>query len=291
MKDTFTITNKLIYDAIWGEDCCHHLGFSGYVYSDNNYIGRAFLEYCICRVFNIHKLPGCGYDRYHGNDWFFAKLPEKDVIDACDEIKRLYDYTQNRLQNSGRVINGKVELVRCLRGFEKNEVVNQLKNENMNKILLPVNTFTSYAHDNVLSNYSGEYCNHQMNIRVNVNVEDILLWDSYVSYYSRGECKYLMYMGDCEAEVFVINREINGWKELDRSCFIYESLPEIQGFISSAPTLEHEIRLNNSPVCSKGYVRPCEEEDFLTKYVMKRNITKRKKEDYNLISVKRIVEK
>ena len=165
--------------------------------------------------------------------------------------------------------------------FEKKEIVWQLQDETRKEILLPVNVFTSYAHDGILAAYPGEMVERKINIKEYIDVKDILLWDSYVSYYSNNNrCDRLCYMGDCEAEVFVINRSINGWRYVDRNCFIYESLPTIRSCISSKPILEHDIYMPNSSVFEEKciYIRPCEEEDCITKWVMKRNMKK-----YNIL--------
>lgn len=221
MKETFTIKNELLYSAIWGENQCKQLGFTGYVYADKKDLGRAFIEYCICRIFNIHRLPGCGYDRFHESGYKFAYLSQQEIEDACEELKALYDFTQKKLLSSEQLRDGKIELVRSLRDFEKREIVWQLQDETKKEILMPVNVFTSYAHDGILAAYPGEMVEHKMNIKEYIDVKDILLWDSYVSYYSNNNrCDRLCYMGDCEAEVFVVNRSINGWRYVDRDCFI-----------------------------------------------------------------------
>lgn len=276
-KETFTIKNDLLYSAIWGEDRCKRINFTGYVYSDKKRLGRAFLEYCICRIFDIHRLPGCGYDRFNEGGCKFAILSQQELEDACEELRALYDFTQKRLLSSSRLVEGKIELVRCLSDFEKREIISQLQDKDRRDILLPVNVFTSYAHDGIRSSYPGELYKYQINLKEYVDVKNILLWDSYVSYYNHNDsCGKLCYMGDCEAEVFVINHSINGWRHVDRDCFVYDSLPKLQSSISSKPILEHDIRLSNSAVFEENciYIKPCDEDDCITKWVMKRNMKK-----------------
>lgn len=276
-KETFTIKNELLYSAIWGENHCKRLGFTGYVYSDKRKLGRAFIEYCICKIFNIHRLPGCGYDRFNEHGYKFAMLSPQEIEDTCEEVKALYDFTQKKLLSSERLVDGKIELVRSLRDFEKREIIPQLQDENKRDILLPVNVFTSYAHDGKLSSYPGELGEYQINIKEWVDVKDILLWDSYVSYHAQNDsCNQLCFMGDCEAEVFVINHSISGWRHVNRDCLIYGSLPESRDYNPLISILEHDIRLSNSAVFEENctYIRPCNEEDCITKWVMKRNMKK-----------------
>ena len=97
-EETFTIKNELLYGAMWGENQCKRLGFTGYVYSYNRKVGRAFIEYCICRIFSIHRMPGCGYDRYNEGGYKFANLTENEINDACEELKRLYDFIQKNFR-------------------------------------------------------------------------------------------------------------------------------------------------------------------------------------------------
>lgn len=50
-----------------------------------------------------------------------AQLTDQEITDACKELENLYHYTQNRLATTGKVVDGKVELVRSLREFEKKQ--------------------------------------------------------------------------------------------------------------------------------------------------------------------------
>ena len=65
-----------------------------YINAKACYWGRAFIEYCISCIFNIHRLPGCGYDRYEESLYHFFDLELKEVDDACSELKELYKFTQ-----------------------------------------------------------------------------------------------------------------------------------------------------------------------------------------------------
>ena len=56
-----------------------------------------------------------------------GELSEAAISEACDEIEKLYDFTQRKLISDGCVHNGKVRLVRSLRRFETCEVAPQLK--------------------------------------------------------------------------------------------------------------------------------------------------------------------
>lgn len=269
MDEKFLLENELLHDAIWGEADCK-LGFTGYVYSDKKNLGRAFIEYCICRIFNIHRLPGCGYDRYNEGEYKFYDLEEDEVTAACNELKALYDFTQEKLSHSKRVENGKIELVRSLRNFERDAIIQQLEEEN-EYIEIPVNVFTSYAHDgNMSTNYPHEDMDMPINIKEKVDIKDILLWDSYVEYKTKN-CDYLFEMGDCENEVWVMDRRITGWKTIPRSQMVYDKLPRRS---SRYTRQKKDLRMDNTSVMElkSNYSRPCMNDDWFTKKVMAKNI-------------------
>ena len=57
----FHVTNELLLQAFWGGTMCRNNCFTqctGYFYSDEYSFGRGFIEFCIARIFNIHRVPG-----------------------------------------------------------------------------------------------------------------------------------------------------------------------------------------------------------------------------------------
>ena len=68
MKE-FHLKNELLLQAFWGgymckNNCLKHC--QGYFNADAGNYGRGFIEYCIARNFNIHRVPG--YEQYYLKD-------------------------------------------------------------------------------------------------------------------------------------------------------------------------------------------------------------------------------
>lgn len=136
--------------------------------------------------------------------------------------------------------------------------------------------FSSYSYDgDVSQGYpTGNINGKHINIKEDVPIEDIILWDCYVGN-GLQECTYVKLMADCERELWVVDRSINGRKKLDRSCFYYiNGLPEV------ASNFRRTMFESDKPVYAGCYQkRPCQYEDFLTKLVINRNNKRIQNED------------
>lgn len=228
--DIALIENPLLCSAIWGDYKCLYSDckMTGYVEANIDCVGKAFIEYCLARILGIFRLPNCGYDNYTDTSTLFKTLPEKDVNDACKEMEKVIKHVQKKLLESGRIINGKISVVRCLSRYQLPDVVPQLHDELCQNVLFPVSIFSSYSYDgNVNEVYpSGRTdTGKHINIKEDVFIEDIVLWDQYVGN-GREECIYCRSMYDDERELWVVDRSLTGMKELPRECFIYsDGLP------------------------------------------------------------------
>lgn len=224
MKE-FHLTNELLLQAFWGGYICKNNYLThcqGYFNADTGDYGRGFIEYCIARIFNIHRVPG--YEQYYIKDGTTMKmfheygtLNEADIDAACAEIKLLYQFVQEELKKSSYVKNGKIRLVRSLRRYEIEIATTQLRDNN-STITLPVNIITSYAHDGKLYGYGSN-----MSIIREVPVEKIVMFDECL-FHPENVCANNIHGG--EYEVWVVEDNMFGKLELDRECFKYEKLEE-----------------------------------------------------------------
>lgn len=271
-KNVALIENRLLHDAIWGDlECIYEPRFTGYIYANIDMNSRAFIEYCIARIFGIFRLPRCGYDHNLHQSYPYEKLDEKMVSEACEELKDVIHHVQQQVAKKNTVKDGKVSVVRCLSLFQIDIVAKQL-HENKAEIEFPVNIFSSYSYD---GNFNQKYPSgitadgKHINIQEEVPVNDIILWDEFVGDGFR-HCSYERSMHDEERELWVVDRSITGIKKLNEKCFHYEDgLPSIRGASSSC-----RVFGSDKPVYTRSHKRPCECDDPLTKYVMKRNIKK-----------------
>ena len=273
-KDVALIDNPLLRAAIWGDQSCLYksVKFTGYVQASIDKIGKAFIEYCIARALGIYRLPNCGYDYYTDTSVLFNSLPEEDINAACEEMEQVIKHVQKKLNESKLVKNGKISVVRCLSHYQLEDATEQLLDESCRSVTFPVSILSSYSYDgneNEIYPSGRTETGQHINIREDVSVSDIVLWDQYVGDGGR-ECIYCKSMYDEERELWVVDRSINGMMTLPRECFLYsDGLPDtnrISRFRSFG---------KDSPLCSGLYQkRPCEYEDFLTKIVMKKNKAK-----------------
>lgn len=279
------IESRLLCAAIWGDTKCIYnrsLRFTGFVYSDIDKVGRAFIEYCVSRILGIYRLPQCGYDNYLNTYCFFYSLDEKEVIEACEELKGVMAHVQkNILSLSGIVNEGKVTVVRCLASFQVQMAAPQLKNPNLQEIEIPVNIISSYSYDgNTNTNYPSpgrrDHSKH-INIKEKVPIDRIILWDRFVGN-GRQTCSYVKSMYDCEHEVLVADTGITGIRKLPRSCFYYsDGLPD-EGEWSG------RIDFGSNKAVHAGLYkkRPCEYEDYITRFCINSNIKRMEKEKSSL---------
>lgn len=221
----FHVTNELLLQAFWGGTMCRNNCFTqctGYFYSDEYSFGRGFIEFCIARIFNIHRVPG--FEQHYLKDGSsikmlhqFRNLKKQDIDAACQELESLYHFVQEELKNSRYCKDGKIRLNRCLRSFEINAVTPQLLAGD-NTIIMPANIMTSYAHD-------GRRYGYMSNISVfrEVPIEKIIMFDECL-FHPENVCAHDIHGG--EYEVWVVEDNIFGEIELDRSCFKYDQLDE-----------------------------------------------------------------
>lgn len=279
VDDVALIENRLLCSAIWGDESCGYKAprFSGYVNANIDKVGKAFIEYCIAKVYGIFRLPQCGYDNYLYENCDYNSLDANEVTDACKEMEAVIKHVQKMLAQSERVDNGKVTVVRCLSQFQIETVVSQL-NGNSNEIQFPVSILSSYSYDGKINQcYSGFYGGKHINIKENIPIDQIALWDSYVGN-MRKECRYVKSMHDEECELWVVDKSINGIKKMPRDSFYYtDGLPDLGNSAISKSRSEFGKDVGLHSGLYKR--RPCENDDFLTKFVIRRNINRIQLED------------
>lgn len=287
------VENPLLCAAIWGDTNCIYNGkpkFTGYLNANADRIGRAFIEYCIARVMKIFRLPMCGYDSYSEGACMYNELDEEMVTDACDELSAIIKHVQESLSQLKIVHDGKVEVVRCLSKFQYDEVAKQLEDQSIDEIVYPVSIFSSYSYDgDINQNYpSGRvdsYKNH-INIKENISVKDIIFWDKFVGNGCK-ECNYVQALYNGEMELWVVDKSVTGMRRLPRSCFYFNGqiADGFQSKINSSIKNEKDNDKASYSGANKKEIdkalysgahkkRPCEYDDCLTRYCMKRNLRK-----------------
>lgn len=267
MKE-FQLKNELLLQAFWGGTLCKNNYLercTGYFNNDKGDYGRGFIEFCIARNFNIHRIPG--YEQFYLKDgsqmkmfYEYGKLRRSDIEDACEKLRMLYNFVQEELKNSKYVQEGKVRLVRSLTPFEVRKVTSQLRDLSKQKICLLVNIMTSYAHDGKLYDYDGK-----MSIVREVEVEKIIMFDECL-FHPPNVCAHNIHGG--EYEVWVVEDDMFGKIELDRECFKYKELDEnIHASFISGASCGINASLYTDELNAR---RPCEY-NKLTKWIIKRN--------------------
>lgn len=267
MKE-FQLKNELLLQAFWGGFICdknHFKRCQGYFYADTGNYGRGFIEFCIAKNFNIHRVPG--YEQYYIQDGTsmsmfheYGDLKAEDIEAACLEMNELYQFVQKELAQSKYVKDGKIRLVRSLRPFEIEKVTPQLRNPENKRIIMPTNIMTSYAHDGALFHYGST-----MSVIRDVPVEKVVMFDECL-YHPENVCAHHIHGG--EYEVWVVEDNMFGEIELDRECFAYRALDERIGesWYTGRP-----CAINASLYTDERRIpRPCEWTSF-TKWLIKRN--------------------
>lgn len=272
------IENRILCNAIWGDTSCLKPvpDFRGYTQASTDKVGRAFIEYCIARVLGIYRLPQCGYDNYLSNKCFYDVLDESEVDDACSEMGQIINHVQRMLVQDHRVVNGKISVVRCLSEFQIKDAATQLADKELDEIIIPVSIFSSYSYDGDITQIypAGNIDGKHINIKEDIPIKDIVLWDCYVGN-GRQTCAYVKSMVDCERELWVVDRSINGKKTLNRSCFHYTD-----GLPYADSRFRNYTYGSDKPIHAGCFQkRPCEYEDVLTKLVISRNNKRIQKED------------
>lgn len=275
------IENPLLCSAIWGDTKCKYkTEFTGYVNANADHVGRAFIEYCLARIFSIFRLPQRGYDNYLRNRCFYDDLSDELINNACLELQAVIKHVQGELRKSPMVNDGKVSVVRCLSDFQVDEIASQLADNERKIIDLPVSILSSYSYDgNVDESYPThreDYKKH-INIKENVSVDNIVLWDQFVGN-GMQECPYVKSMYDVEKELWVIDRSISGIRRLPRSYFHFnDGLPQARFGVGKYPRNEYGI---DKPIHGGIYKKyPCESNNIIFNYLLKKNIEKIRSEE------------
>lgn len=282
IENEYRVKSELLLEAMWGDNVCHNRVMPdcvGYFNadSDRNSYGRGFLEFCVSRNFNIHRLPG--YEQYYIQDGTALRykkengaLSEAEVNEACKEIRELYDFTQRKLVSDGIVNDGKVRLVRSLRTYEAREVAPQLK-QGRDIIEMPANIITSYSMEKHASGYE-----NIMYLTRQVSAEDILMVYKYL-YHPEWTCASGLHGG--EFEVWVIDRSIFGMVNLLKEDFELADGCSLESLCGA-----NQLALNSNCTSSSIFsfvddgLKPCEYDTF-TKKLIKRNM-KKLQEQYQL---------
>ena len=222
----FEIKNELLQQAIWGGYLCKNGALKnscGYFNTDTDNYGRGFLEFCYSKIFDIHRVPG--FEQYYIQDATnmklkkeYGELHEKDILDACKELEAYYTFLQRELKDCPYVKDGKIELVRSLRDYERIHVIPQLE-EQKDLIELPVNIINSYAHDKRLYGYYST-----ISIVRTVEIEKVVMYfDSLKA--SENVCWNNLHGN--EYEVWVLEDDMFGKILLPNECFKYKELEKI----------------------------------------------------------------
>ena len=269
--EKYQIKNPLIQNAIFGATQCEHVcmpACHGYVQSDKDGYGRGILEYLASVHFNIHRFPG--FEPYYFESWPY-KLKEFDLLtremidDALHEFGVIYEHIQTELSKSDRVKNGKITLVRAVKAFEEAAIIPQYYS-GKERIRIPANILTSYAHDEKLGCYDSHFC-----ILRDVEIEKIFFFDNCILD-PKGRCEDGIHGG--EAEVWVLNDDLFGEIELDRSCFkvVREvNEKEKQKALSKEPPVHYPAPIYYSDRFKvDADPRPCKM-GWLTKKLIERN--------------------
>jgi|GEM_PF-2274798 hypothetical protein len=267
--NTYKIQSPLLLAAIFGKTNCKHLlsGCNGYLYCDYNNIGRGFIEFCISKIFNIHRIPG--FEQFYLNTGAslellkaYKGLCEEDINDACNEIKKIYDFTQNNLANS--VKSETISLRRHLNPFEEEYVAKQLANPSVELIELPVNILNSYTYDRTEFKYRSN-----IDIVREIDIKKILMVDEYI----QDPFLCCESIRDDEREVWVIEENMFGLIKVNKNCFYVDKtlkLPKVENhqqyYFQTNKNDEKSLFYNKSDIIPL----PCEY-GSITKLLIKRN--------------------
>lgn len=265
----FVIDNCLLKQAILGGTYCEKIPLRkcpGFLYdSGAEQIERAFLEYCYSEIFNIRRFPG--FETYLVNSSFHCKglienneIDEEDITEACNQLKKLYEYTQKRLSLK------EIPLHRTLRDFE----IKVLAKQSGEEIFLPANILSCYSYNNAYSGYDGDVV-----INRNVPAESIVMIDSWTAYSNIDNCTHKIYTG--EGEVWVLNKDRFGRIPIKRA-WIDDSKNKIYSVKGSIEAHEVEWFINRddgkSLIQNRTLpIRPCET-GWLTRILIQRNMKK-----------------
>lgn len=270
------IDNPLLCAAIWGDTTCkYRTDFTGYMNANSDHVGRAFIEYCLARIYSIFRLPQHGYDNYLRDKCFYDDFSEKQISDACIQLQEVIEHVQGELKKLPIVKNGKVSVVRCLSDFQVDEIISQLEDSDRKIIKLPVSIMSSYSYDgNVDESYPthrDDYKKH-INIKEEVSIDNIVLWDRFVGNGKQG-CPYVKSMYDTEKELWVIDKSSTGIRSLPRSYFIFnDGLPQNRTMGSIYKRHDYGKDKPMHGGLFKEY--PCKSDNPIFNYLFKKKIEK-----------------
>ena len=212
----FIVQNHLNHEAIFGGSYCDPKRridkCNGYLNSDYSCIGRAFLTFCYSKIFNIHRLYGYedGFLQDYRNqsdvEHAFATITESELVEAIEELMNMYLATQRYLEAESD--RGYISVIRALRPFEINQIVDQLEDGN-EEILLKTNTITSYACDGQAFGYGTA-----VSIRRKISIADVVMHYKVLAY-PEDSCRFSPMHGG-EYEVWVKNESPLGLLKLSK---------------------------------------------------------------------------
>lgn len=228
------------------------------------------MEYCYSELFGIRRFPG--YEVFPMRSGFACKclinnaeITEKDIEYACTQLWNLYQYTQNRLrEEQGETY----KLHRKLTNFEIESLGEQL-NQGQEDLSIQSNILSCYCHSNA-------YTQGVVVVR-DVDIQDIVMVDYMTSYTKEFGCEKTVPLEDAEGEVWVLNRDRFGKLPIKRAWIIGDLKPEKTWYQSQKPLhikIEEELNADDGVSMIESRIapqKPCQLDDPLTKWVMKRN--------------------
>lgn len=149
-----------------------------------------------------------------------------------------------------------------------------MEDQSIDEIVYPVSIFSSYSYGgDINQNYpSGRvdsYKNH-INIKENISVKNIIFWDKFVGNGCK-ECNYVQALYNGEMELWVVDKSVTGMRRLPRYCFYFNG-QIADGFQSKINSSKKEKNIDKALYSGTYEIRPCEYDDCLTSYCMKRNL-------------------
>ena len=259
----YRITDPLITEAIYGSyhTCRKSLtkNCNGYVNNDIGEYGRAILEFLAASYFHIVRFPG-SEPYYWGDSGFyrdFYGVTRESISAALDEFDKMYRHVQNELSSSDIVKDGKIHLVRALRHVEEEAILPQIS-AHAQKILMPANILTSYAHDGRLNSYNSDYT-----VIRDVETEKIFFYDDCFE----GPDSVCCHSG--EAEVWVLNDDVFGAIELPPESFYDRAAGAMVSYTPSEKA-DDEVHFRAFPSSEPSLPKPCEYNN-LTRWLIERN--------------------
>jgi hypothetical protein len=210
LSEKYKIKTQLVSEALFGESYCNAIrgksklpGCTGYINNDKDHIGRAFLTFCFSKIFHIHLLYGYEEGFLENTTAFFrvreafSKLTIEEIDEAIEDLRQLYIFTQERLQDRDSNGSQSIKLVRALRPFEIEQIVGQYL-DGCEEITYKTNIISSYAAENRLFHYLT--C---VSIERLVKMENIAIYYKFLEY-PGDVCKFYPQSGG-EYEVWVKN--------------------------------------------------------------------------------------